>query len=254
MNCRERLTAAGRGGQTDRAPWFAWFPNASYLNLLSFAREYKPDAIVTSSHDDATSFLDELGSDGPAVLFEVVNPYGLALVDDLDLNAMIQADPYEGHVLHAKYSTVIAETLEWAMDAGCDGVFYRLLGAAPQWSTPMQYGGHHLGRDRDLLDSVNEARFNVVYVDGGPGVYLDFVSDLPASAFAWDEAESGISPSEVRELRMGTIACGLFGDKKKLWKDFDATGLVFFARSTFDADFEQIALECNQLRSHAPHE
>jgi len=254
VNCRERLIAASRGGAADRAPWFAWFPQTSYIELLEFAREYKPDALITPSNDDATSLIDELGSDGPAVLFETMNPYGLALVDDIDLNAVIEVDPSEGDVLQTKYVKQISETLEWAIDAGCDGAFYRLIGAAPKWSTPMQYGGNHLERDRELLESISEARFNVVYVEGGDGVYLDFVSDLPASAFAWNERESGIPPSEVRNLRMGTLACGLHGDRTSLWEEFNGMGIVFFAESKLNDDFETIANECNRLRSTAPHE
>lgn len=254
MNSRERLTAIARGGPVDRAAWFTWVPNASYSELLHLAREYAPDGLVTSSMESAKLLLEELGLDGPAVLFEVMNPFGLALQDEINLNSSIQADPSEAYVLHSKYATEVADSMEWALSAGCDGVFYRLVGAAPEWSTPMQYGGHHLESDRELLGTVRDARFNTLYVEGGEGVYLDFVSDLPASAFAWDEMASGVDYKEVRKLRDGALACGLMQDRSSIWADMNYTGVVFFAKCSFDDEFDAFSRECHNLRSPAPHE
>lgn len=238
----------------DRVPWFAWVPNASHSELLHLAREYAPDVLVTASMESVTLLLEELGLDGPAVLFELMNPFGHALQDEINLNALIQADPSEAHTLHSKYVKDVADSMEWALGSGCDGVFYRVIGAAPEWSTPMQYGGHYLERDRELLESISEARFNTLYVEGGEGVYLDFVSDLPASAFAWDETASGVSFQEVRKLRDGALASGLLGDRAAIWEYMHQTGVVLFGKCSLGEDFETISHECQMLRRPVPHE
>jgi hypothetical protein len=69
----------------------------------------------------------------------------------------------------------------------------------------MEYGGHFLEVDRQLLSGVIDARFNALYVRGGSEPYIDFVSDLPAHAFAWDP-QSGVTVAQVREVRQGALA------------------------------------------------
>jgi len=70
----------------------------------------------------------------------------------------------------------------------------------------MQYGGNYLERDRELLQSAREAQLTVLFVAGQDELYIDFVSDLPASVFAWDRDLSKISASEVRASRLGATA------------------------------------------------
>lgn len=106
---------------------------------------------------------------------EVLNPYGRALSDGVDLNSLLKSDPIAGGT---------------ALDALCEETraelsngptVYRLVGASPEHCTPMQYGGYYLERDRELLAS---APGPVEVVVEGEAPYMDFVSDLPCSTIS----------------------------------------------------------------------
>jgi hypothetical protein len=92
-----------------------------------------------------------------------------------------------------------------ALSKGVLGVFYEIGGADATQCTPMQYGGLYLERDREFLEALKGTGAHIVYV-GGAEPYLDFVSDLPADAFAWDAVASGIAVSDVRPMRAGPLA------------------------------------------------
>ena len=64
--------------------------------------------------------------------------------------------------------------------------------------------------DETNLESVSDAFFNVLYVDGKKGVYLDFAHDLGANVFAWDECASEVSANEVNIMHSGPIAVSTF--------------------------------------------
>lgn len=256
MNSRERLVAASRGGSVDSAPWFVYCESAEKETLSRFARKWTPDALVAKNGSDARQLLAEFGADGPAVLVEVWNPFGYAKEAGEDLSEAFRNDPRGGgKLLERFFSLTCAKTYE-ALDAGCDGIFYRLFGATPFETTPMEYGGFFLEKDRELLESIIEARFNVLSVEGGEGVYLDFVHDLPCSALAWDEKASKITPQKVREIHFGALACGLEVDYARLWEEFGYTGIVFFGRvENLDSyDFSKIKEATSQLRSPVVHD
>lgn len=99
---------------------------------------------------------------------------------------------------------LVEETTQEARDA--DDVLYLLAGAVPDVCSPMEYGGHFLERDREILQGWSGTRHVLLYVQGGDGVYLDFVSDLPAEIFAWNAEGSRISAREVRSMRTGLLA------------------------------------------------
>ena len=81
---------------------------------------------------------------------------------------------------------------------------YRLTGVDPKSCTPMQYGGLYLELDRELLDEFRSER-SVVWIDSGPGAYIDFVSDLSAQIFAYDAQVTGYPVKQLRGLRQGEI-------------------------------------------------
>jgi hypothetical protein len=209
MTHRERLVAAARGGETDRPAWFAWQPGASAKEALDFAHRCDPDAIVVSSAIRAEQCLADLGAEGPAVLVEVTNPFGEALEAGAELNREFAESPENGHSMLSAYAEGVRSSLDAALISGADGVLYRLVGASPEHCTPMQFGGQFLEAERELLLQIAAARFNLLFVEGGEGVYLDVVSDLPAHALAWDEAASRVPPTSVAKMRDGAIACCL---------------------------------------------
>jgi hypothetical protein len=138
-----------------------------------------------------------------AVLAEVANPFQSAQLKGLELNRLLETDPTRGEELLRSVITEVRSQIKTALEKGADGIFYKLYGAEPSLSTPMQYGGHYLERDRELLSEIEDARFNLLFVVGGPETYFDFVSDLPAHSFGWN---ADIAADEIRRVRGGALA------------------------------------------------
>lgn len=191
MTCRERLLAASRGGEVDRKPVISWPYWAQESDARHFNHETIPDTIEESPEE--------------LTLVEVTNPFGLALQRHIDLNKELKNDPKVGDRLLTELFDEAKRDIEMAFQLGADGIIYRVYGARARHCTPMQYGGHYLERDRELLSEVSDALFNMIFVVGEEDVYLDFVSDLPAHAFGWDYDESKISASQVRAMRQGAL-------------------------------------------------
>lgn len=190
MTGKERLVAAARGGEVDRKPVILW-PGESV----------RSDARILI-HPEAEAIADE----ERIVLVDVISPFGRAVKAGFGLNDLLTEDPEAGNAHLDEFVQQTRDEIEAANEAGFDGIFYRLIGAEPELSTPMQYGGYYLERDRELLEDVADARLNILYVDGGEEVYMDFVSDLPAHVFAWDIDRTGISVAAMRAMRRGALA------------------------------------------------
>lgn len=133
-----------------------------------------------------------------ARITEILNPVARARVQGIDLVSELDRDPEAGNAL---LDRLVAET-EADLQKADGGVFYRLAGANPASTTPMQYGGYFLERDRELLTNAPQPR--IVFVEGKADVYFDFVGDLPAELFGFDIA-CGVPVSEVRAIRGGPI-------------------------------------------------
>jgi hypothetical protein len=190
---RERLVAAARGGEVDRRPVLAWPFGDPEADAVVFHTDSGPKAIAEAG--------DRAG------LVEVLNPFGLALQREILLNDLLRDTPELGDRVLEGLVGEVRDHIQVALHGGADGVLYRLHGARGLHCTPMQYGGHYLERDRELLSEITDARLNVVFVVGGDDAYLDFVSDLPAHLFAWDSKSSLIRPEQVRSMREGALCC-----------------------------------------------
>lgn len=140
------------------------------------------------------------------LLAEIANPFGLAIERGLDLNALLKSDPEGGATKLDELTAEVKATITEVLERGAEGILYRLHGASPEWCTPMQYGGYYLERDRELLQGAGAAKFNLLFVAGDSEVYFDFVSDLPAHAFAWDSPPTGVTAKQMREIRGGLLA------------------------------------------------
>jgi hypothetical protein len=194
MTSRERLVAAARGGEVDRPPVLS----------LGIDRE-GADAVVVTPNEVENTLEREPGT---AVLAEVLSPFGRALEFRIPLSSMLRERPEEGQQELERLFQVARADIETAILSGADGIFYRLVGAHPENSTPMEYGGFYLERDRELLESVVDARCNVLYIQGGEDAYLDFVSDLPAHIFA----APGNALEVIRAVRHGAVAAPWGGE------------------------------------------
>jgi len=132
------------------------------------------------------------GIDGP---FRRAEKAGIPIVE------LFEKDIASGDDILAK---MVSETRKEILGAN-EPILYILSGPEPAKTTPMQYGGHFLEKDRELLEFANERGEVWLYVDAGPGAYLDFVSDLPAEVFAWDAVKTGFSLNEMRKLKTGKL-------------------------------------------------
>jgi hypothetical protein len=202
MTGRERLAAASRGGEVDRKPVLRW---QSGLGAGPLADSVS-DGFVATTPEEALEVMKQRPD--AAVILTVLSPLGHELKTPRNLLGLLHDSPEEGEALLMECAEKTRGALSQAMDLGLDGIAYILAGASPSVTTPMQYGGHFLELDREILDSVREARFNLLWVRGDSEPYLDFVIDLPAHAFAWDMARTGIPPQAMREARGGAIAGG----------------------------------------------
>lgn len=187
MTGRERLIAAARGGEVDQHPTLGW------------------DGDVDGLIVPATKVKDYVGNDF-AVLAEVLNPFGQAQRAEDDLDELLANNPEAGDARLDLWAQGVRIQMDDALAAGADGIFYRIRGAEPELCSPMHFGGHYLERDREILEQVQDALLNVIYVDAGDGAYLDFVSDLPAAIFAWSTERTAIPVDSVREMRAGALA------------------------------------------------
>ncbi len=182
MTPRERVVAASRGGVVE-GPVRAGRAGA--------------DLIVCESTERLAPLSDRMQ------VVELLNPFGRARLSGLDINRLLADDPAEGAKELERLAVQTHAQIVQSLESGADGVFYRVVGATPDASTPMEYGGHHLEIDRAILVEFEDA-FNVLFVEG-TDPYLDFVSDLPARFFGWEVEKSPMTVGEVRTLRQGAL-------------------------------------------------
>jgi hypothetical protein len=183
MTSRERLIAAARGSAVDRKPVICW-----------------PEPCVES---DATI---GPGSPDQIRLAQVINPFGQALKHGVEVWDTLAEEPRRGEKILDGLVDMTRAEIQAAFDHGADGIVYLLYGARGLHTTPMEYGGHYLERDRELLAEVQDATFNMIFVVGEDDAYLDFVSDLPGHAFAWDAVATQVSVNDLRAMRPGALA------------------------------------------------
>lgn len=195
MTRRERVQAAARGGELDRAAQFAW-PSTEDCDLF-----------IVAEVQNVSKTLAERGAD-QIVLCQVDSPVALAQRENVDLVSLVRNDPVAADPVVSEFFEMAAQFINQAFDHGADGIFYRVVGAEPTKLSPMEYGGLFLDRDQALLAGIEDARFNIVYADGGEGSYLDLVSSLPCHLFVWNEESAGVSSSEVQRFRIGCTAAG----------------------------------------------
>ncbi|MCB0825468.1 MAG: hypothetical protein KDC26_04715 [Armatimonadetes bacterium] len=185
MTGRERMVAACRGGDVDRTPVIG---EDALIVELGQVRE------ALAANEDV------------AILARVPSPLARAKSEGNDLYSELESNPASGEKQLDEYAVATRMDAADAIGQGADGICYVIDGAYPSYSTPMQYGGHFLELDREILGEFAQARLNMIYVAGKDSPYLDFTSDLPGHLFAWDST-SGVEPVEVKQMRDSALAC-----------------------------------------------
>ncbi|HEY3782733.1 MAG TPA: hypothetical protein VGL56_16745 [Fimbriimonadaceae bacterium] len=216
MTSKERLLALVSGKGIDHKPLILW-PHS----------EMNSDVAIVSLKRLANAKTSQR-----AVLAEILSPFSRSLKTGLNLSKTLQRDPKEGEKVYQALVEEVRTEINLALEQGVDGIFYRLQGAEPDFTTPMEYGGLYLETDRELLQLAMTAHLNVLFIEGGPELYMDFVSDLPAHIFAWDSHRTDIPLSAVKKMRIGALATGdpeadvLFGSNYGLLKQWVNPTLV----------------------------
>lgn len=190
MTSLERVRAAAAGQPLDRKP------------VLIYGDPELSDMVVCAVDDVVPARAEHPNQ---AVLVEVASPFARAAAAGQDIYALLHADPVAGATQLAEYAEQVRDEAALALKAGADGIWYHMEGADASQSTPMQYGGHFLELDRELLAGFGKEAINVVAVIGAEP-YLDFVCDLPADFFAWQADISNVDVATVRAIRPGGLA------------------------------------------------
>ncbi len=143
-----------------------------------------------------------------AVLAEIMSPFGRALRRQSNLSDLLSDDPSRGKDILSGFAEETRSDIARAYTAGAHGIFYRLDGAYPAASTPMEYGGHYLELDRELLSAATARshKFVLLYIEGESEIYLDFVLDLPCNAIGWDVAHHAAELESVKGSQQKVIA------------------------------------------------
>ena len=161
-------------------------------------RDERADGVIVDEKD--------LGSaTRQAVFCRVQNPFGRSARAELDINALLKENPGEGASAIQKFASEARDEIDHVLKAGANGIFYMLSGACAAECSPMQYGGHFLEVDREILAGTPDGSFDILYVCGDSELYIDIVSDLPAQAIAWNSS-AGVQISEVREMWPRAVA------------------------------------------------
>jgi hypothetical protein len=152
---------------------------------------------------------DDLGCcDGQFHVRTVKGPFQ-RMIDEgksAEILAKCHEHPEAGAELVAGYVDATAKDIAITEDDS-QAIWYVLGGCEPAYSTPMQYGGLFLEWDRELLTRANETQKVFLHAAAGKDAYLDFIADLPATCFVWDDVATGVSLSEMRSMRGGLLAC-----------------------------------------------
>lgn len=127
----------------------------------------------------------------------VLSPLARAIQASHHVVSLLADNPAEGDQFLAELVAQTREHIE-----ATNGPFnYVIAGAEPSFSTPMQYGGHFLELDRELIGD----RKPVITLIGGSETYIDVVSDLAETYLLWNPASITEDPQEVAKMTRARI-------------------------------------------------
>lgn len=191
MTGREQLLAASRGSELEVKPVL--------MGTFQPAAGAEGYVVELSQVEDCLDQAPE-----SACLVRVTCPLGRTIESGEKLIGQLHENPSDGEARLSEIRDMVRTEIDEALGKGADGVFYVVDGASGEFSTPMEYGGHFLEVDREVLNEYSGARLNAVYVEGVEP-YLEFVADLPAHLFGWDITRSERDLNFVRAIRDGAI-------------------------------------------------
>lgn len=188
----------------DKKSLIIWCRHSDLNSILEIHKTIAPFAIVVNDSDIVKQLRMKKKQNDTKILYEVTSPLGNAINNHFELTQALSNNPSSSDVILQKYKQETEYEIQQAIQLGTDGIFYRLIGAEPCHTTPMQYGGFYLEIDRELLGIAKNLTNNVLYVEGKEDSYLDFVHDLPAQILAWESASWDIE--KVEQVHRGPLA------------------------------------------------
>jgi uroporphyrinogen decarboxylase len=111
------------------------------------------------------------------------------------------------------------------LEAGADGIYYAVQGAAGGVLTEAEF--REFARPYDLLalGRASPGWLNVVHLHGGPEVMPDLVLGYPGAALSWEDRLTGVSLSELRPKLGGKAAMGGIDERGPIVRG-DVAGLT----------------------------
>lgn len=132
------------------------------------------------------------------------SPITKSIERNMDVFQTLQKDPHAGNQILQSLVEETEREVRIALDSGVFGILYRIEGAHPNFCTPMQYGGHFLELDRQILETAQRATCSAIWIEGGPDAYLDSVTDLPTTILGFRSGSGDLN--WIRQVRKGLIA------------------------------------------------
>jgi len=121
----------------------------------------------------------------------------------------LREDPEAVHVGLAALTQSLIHYARATISAGCEGIYYALSGASADAATRREYCGSFKDYDREILQSVAGAQFNILHLHGYHDLYFDLTHDLPASVVCWSDRAGGPSLVEARGMHRGCLMGGI---------------------------------------------
>lgn len=126
----------------------------------------------------------------------VLSPLSRAISQGIDIVGLLEENPAEGDRVLAELVRQCSSDIEQTSGP----INYIVAGAEPGVTSPMQYGGHFLELDRELIGTTSPA----ITLIGGPDTYIDVVSDIAKSYLIWNPEANPVDPKEVSRMTTAT--------------------------------------------------
>lgn len=126
----------------------------------------------------------------------VLSPLSRAIAQGIDIVGLLEKNPAEGDRVLAELVSQCSSEI----DQTSGPMNYIVAGAEPGVTSPMQYGGHFLELDRELIGTTSTA----ITLIGGPETYIDVVSDIAKSYLIWNPETNPVDPQEVSRMTTAT--------------------------------------------------
>jgi hypothetical protein len=126
----------------------------------------------------------------------VLSPLSRAIVQGIDIVGLLEENPTKGDRVLGELVSQCSRDIEQTSGS----MNYIVAGAEPGVTSPMQYGGHFLELDRELIGTRSPA----ITLIGGPETYIDVVSDIAKSYLIWNPETNPVDPQEVSRMTTAT--------------------------------------------------